>query len=362
MNGGREKFVFSGNLPSGVGWKSDDIFSAGFDEAFGRAAYVVLLDPAPFPFELYKDRLKRPIIYFVLPSELSDGDIINIYQSILAELTFFDRVVSFERNRDVIMKNCSLMPTQWIVVPENSDVLEAVEKDFARRNARFGNDIICRSEEDPSDYWRKRGAAMAQSAPEISVCSARHELITNKRMHILQVAMVNRVLDWIQPNRGGWSVVEFGCGVGRILCEFEKRGAEITGLDVSEQMLDIARKNLPKACFVKTDFSKEKYHPPSQADIAVFVTVFHHIADGNKEFVLENAWQAVRRGGYVVLLEDFVSGSAENNPTTMTVSIRDFFSMAARISRGYALLDFFRTIRYPHLADVRTAIVVLRKL
>ncbi|KPK64781.1 hypothetical protein AMJ83_00925 [candidate division WOR_3 bacterium SM23_42] len=45
----------------------------------------------------------------------------------------------------------------------------------------------------------------------------------------------------------GGEVLELGCGTGRILLPIARAGIEITGLDASEEMLDIARKKIDEA-------------------------------------------------------------------------------------------------------------------
>ena len=49
------------------------------------------------------------------------------------------------------------------------------------------------------------------------------------------------------------SVIEIGCGTGNLAQPFSKSGVEYTGLDLSEEMLQLARLNDPRSVFMKAD-------------------------------------------------------------------------------------------------------------
>jgi SAM-dependent methyltransferase len=51
----------------------------------------------------------------------------------------------------------------------------------------------------------------------------------------------------------GKSVVEIGCGSGNLANRFSKNGFEYIGMDLSEDMLTLAKTNNPNAVFVKED-------------------------------------------------------------------------------------------------------------
>jgi SAM-dependent methyltransferase len=51
----------------------------------------------------------------------------------------------------------------------------------------------------------------------------------------------------VHPEFAPQSVLEYGCGVGRLLIPFARRGAETVGVDRSESMLAIARRHLDEA-------------------------------------------------------------------------------------------------------------------
>ena len=94
--------------------------------------------------------------------------------------------------------------------------------------------------------WEKWGA----SAPYFGVLSEnrfraenlrdsdREEFFRTGEQH---VAMVFDVIEkWIAPGFSPRSVLDFGCGIGRLAIPFARRASQVTGVDVSQSMLKAA--------------------------------------------------------------------------------------------------------------------------
>lgn len=56
-----------------------------------------------------------------------------------------------------------------------------------------------------------------------------------------------------ERNRAGGTLLEVGCGTGRVLEQLTGRFDSLSGLDINEEMLGIARQRLPEADFVLGD-------------------------------------------------------------------------------------------------------------
>src|SRR6185436_16161241 len=51
----------------------------------------------------------------------------------------------------------------------------------------------------------------------------------------------------VAPHFAPETILEFGCGVGRLLIPFARRAASVTGVDISPAMLETARAHIAKA-------------------------------------------------------------------------------------------------------------------
>lgn len=112
----------------------------------------------------------------------------------------------------------------------------------------------------------------------------------------------------------GFSVLDIGCGPGNVakrLCEI--KDLEITGIDLSAEMLELAKKNVPQGIFYLQDSRKANFLPES-FDAVVLSFCIVHLEDAEAELVLENAVKWVRKGGYMYL--SFMEGKRSGFETT----------------------------------------------
>ncbi len=82
-------------------------------------------------------------------------------------------------------------------------------------------------------------------------------------------------------------VLDLGCGTGRHAAFLQKMGYKVTGIDLSDQMLDTARKKSSESTFLKMDFCSPKFKRNFfDASICMWSTI-GYILDENKfkEFV-----------------------------------------------------------------------------
>ena len=93
------------------------------------------------------------------------------------------------------------------------------------------------------------------------------------------------------PQDGGrhaWRALEIGCGPGRLMKPFSRRFAEIHGVDVSDEMIRLARerlKDIPHAHAHATNGASLSIFPGEYFDFVYSYAVFQHIP--SREVVLE---------------------------------------------------------------------------
>ena len=97
----------------------------------------------------------------------------------------------------------------------------------------------------------------------------------------------------------GKRVLDVGCGSGKLVVECAKRGAEVCGIDVSENMIEIARMRCErhnlKVDFIVADALREL---PKNFDISVALGVIEYI--DRPDVLLNNMLASVKNGGKIV--------------------------------------------------------------
>lgn len=95
------------------------------------------------------------------------------------------------------------------------------------------------------------------------------------------------------------SVVEIGCGDGRDAQEIIKRVVSYIGVDPSDKLLEIARKNIPNGNFVCADALAFDY--PKNIDIIFAFASLLHVSKLELPLVFKKIHEALRTGGILYL-------------------------------------------------------------
>lgn len=90
-------------------------------------------------------------------------------------------------------------------------------------------------------------------------------------------------------------VVEIGCGDGRDAKEIVRRTEQYMGLDISGELLKLARKHVPDGKFILADVAEFDF--PNQLDIIFAFASLLHLNKEEVERVLARAHKALRAGG-----------------------------------------------------------------
>ncbi|HKJ31811.1 MAG TPA: class I SAM-dependent methyltransferase [Balneolales bacterium] len=68
--------------------------------------------------------------------------------------------------------------------------------------------------------------------------------------------ILKKIRKYVDPHFSINRALDFGCGVGRLLIPLSVYSSHVTGVDVSESMLDEARKNCEARQITNVDFIK----------------------------------------------------------------------------------------------------------
>lgn len=120
-------------------------------------------------------------------------------------------------------------------------------------------------------------------------------------------------VEWLDGMRDNFpssgNIVDLGCGTGVPLTRyFANRGYQVTGYDISEQMLEIARREVPQAQFFQAAMEELELEPGSLDMVVSFFAVIHLDRDLHLA-LFEKIARWLRPGGVVLM-----SLGAEDNP------------------------------------------------
>jgi len=159
---------------------------------------------------------------------------------------------------------------------------------------------------DHEEYWDHRAKTFGEKSQGFpAVCSYGMPDIYNEHIHRLQRNVLLANLDVSRDMK----VLDAGCGVGRWTIMFAERGARVTGVDISDEMLKVARKRADEAGVSdRVTFKHMPLHELAEEegayDMAVCVTVLQHVCEQEDwEKSVTNILDAVKVGGRTALLE-----------------------------------------------------------
>jgi len=97
------------------------------------------------------------------------------------------------------------------------------------------------------------------------------------------------------------AVLDMGCGAGVPVAEFlvDKR-YDVTGIDFAKGMIDLAKKHVPNARFIRMDMTKMKFKPNSFDGCVSFYAIIHVPREKHKG-VYKTLHKIIRPGGVLLI-------------------------------------------------------------
>lgn len=106
----------------------------------------------------------------------------------------------------------------------------------------------------------------------------------------------------------GGKILDAGSGSGEPASKFlAERGFHVIGIDLSDTMLEMARKNVPQATFLKQDITAPTFEEESFDGILSLFAIFH-IPRKEHQYVIEQFYRLLKPDG-VLMINTGVSGS-----------------------------------------------------
>ncbi|MFX0138983.1 MAG: class I SAM-dependent methyltransferase, partial [Candidatus Hodarchaeota archaeon] len=117
-----------------------------------------------------------------------------------------------------------------------------------------------------------------------------YDLIQYKEWLDLLISMMNR----------GSKILDLGCGNGRAVKYFIDREFEGVGIDLSNEMLKLARENVPKGEFYKKDFTQLDFENNSFDAIISFFAL-NHIEKEKFKQIISKCKKILKKEGFLLL-------------------------------------------------------------
>ncbi|MFW9828126.1 MAG: class I SAM-dependent methyltransferase [Candidatus Thorarchaeota archaeon] len=117
-------------------------------------------------------------------------------------------------------------------------------------------------------------------------------------------------------------ILDAGCGAGIPTAKFlVNRGIKVTGVDISETMLNFAKQIVPEAEYIKMDINKLKFRESTFDGIISVYTLFHIPRIKHFE-ILKNFFKILKPGGILMIN----SGVSESEGTSIFFGVPMFWS------------------------------------
>ena len=157
---------------------------------------------------------------------------------------------------------------------------------------------------DAKAYWEERARKYG------SLCDGWKAIILsggeNYYYEYVDIVDKKATYNFIQVYKG-MKVLDVGCGVGRWCVEFARRGAEVTGVDISGEMIRLASDNMRKEGLdgrLMVMSVDEMDFPDNSFDLVHCAGVLMHVTDPDKfRKSCLNIIRVVRPGGQILLQE-----------------------------------------------------------
>jgi SAM-dependent methyltransferase len=108
---------------------------------------------------------------------------------------------------------------------------------------------------------------------------------------------------WLLGDVRGKTVLDFGCGAGENLVPLVERGARVIGIDISPQLLALARQRLALAgleATLRVGSAYETGLPDASVDVIFCIALIHHL---NIEQVRKEMRRILAKDGKIILQE-----------------------------------------------------------
>jgi len=110
-----------------------------------------------------------------------------------------------------------------------------------------------------------------------------------------------KIVREILGKNGGEKILDAGVGTGRLAAKLIEMGYSVTGVDISDEMLALAKKNAPNAKLIKADLRNLPFEDMFDAAVCLGRVTTYMLTDLDLEALLKSLHRALRMGGILII-------------------------------------------------------------
>jgi ubiquinone/menaquinone biosynthesis C-methylase UbiE len=136
-------------------------------------------------------------------------------------------------------------------------------------------------------------------------------------IRLLTLGQVERAYDRLTAHiKAGQRVLDIGCGTGALTVRAAQRGAQVVGIDVNAQMLDIAEQRVsasnwgPSVELREVGVAELDAEPALGYDVVMSGLCFSELTEGERAYTLRQIDRLLRPGGLLLLADEVVPRGA----------------------------------------------------
>lgn len=141
----------------------------------------------------------------------------------------------------------------------------------------------------------------------------------------LRLKIIKKLINKIHGSIKNKKLLDVGCGVGDFSIMFTKMGADVTGIDITKEVIEKAKNRAKQlSCKFLVTSIKDMDFPPQSFDIITSITLLQHIPDDALSSSVQKIADSLKTGGYIYILETVP-------PLTMQEWIRIFENAGVKL-------------------------------